>query len=76
MDDSQIAELWTTLKEYLDKKHVEMAAERYVDVLADFGISDETFKDVIGAEENLDHAISYYLDIDEDVLEEETDWDE
>ena len=53
-----------------------MAAERYVDVLADFGISDETFKDVIGAEENLDHAISYYLDIDEDVLEEETDWDE
>tara|TARA_B110000503_G_scaffold69653_1_gene108560 strand:- start:7281 stop:7511 length:231 start_codon:yes stop_codon:yes gene_type:complete len=76
MEDSQIAELWTTLKEYLDKKNIEMAAERFVDLLADFGTSDETFKDVLGTEENLDAAISYYLDIEVDDDDEEPEWDE
>ena len=35
MNEEQIAEVWITFKEYLDKKHVEMAAERYVDLLAE-----------------------------------------
>ena len=35
MNEEQIQEVWTLFKEYLDKKHVETAAERYVDLLAD-----------------------------------------
>ena len=64
MDESQIAEIWTTLKEYFDKKNLETAAERYVDLLADFGVSDETFQELLGTDEYLDDAIGYYLDID------------
>jgi hypothetical protein len=76
MDESQIVDVWTLFKEYLDKKHIEMAAERYVDMLADYGVNDQTLLDCIGNESNLDHAINYYLDLDDsDVLEEEEDWD-
>jgi len=76
MDESQIADVWTTLKEYLDKKHIEMAAERYVDLMADYGVSDETFKDSFGHCSYLDNAIKYYLDIDTGDGYEEDDWDD
>jgi sulfur carrier protein ThiS len=76
MDESHIVDIWTLFKEYVDKKHIEMAAERYIDLLADYGIADDTLIASVGSDVILDHAISYYLDIDEDVLEEETDWDE
>ena len=76
MDESQIVDIWMMFKEYLDKKHVEMAAERFIDLMADYGTSDETFKDCLGHDTALDHAINYYLDLDEDdVLDEETNWD-
>jgi hypothetical protein len=76
MDESQIVDVWTMFKEYLDKKHVEMAAERFVDLCADYGVGDETFVSSLGSCAVLDHAINYYLDIDsEDVLDEEMDWD-
>ena len=76
MDDTQLVDVWMMFKEYLDKKHVEMAAERFVDLMADYGLSDETFKDSLGHDSALDYAINYYLDIDEhDVLDEEEEWD-
>ena len=62
MDDEQIVDIWTSLKEYLDKKHVEMAAEKYVDLMADYGVGDDQFQDALGADDNLDKAIQYYLD--------------
>ena len=65
MEESQIADVWMMFKEYLDKKHVEMAAERFVDLMADYGTGDDTFKDLLGTDKDLDHAINYYLDIDE-----------
>ena len=72
MDEAQIVDIWTMFKEYLDKKHIEMAAERFVDLCADYGVSDEAFKDALGNDGALDAAINYYLDIDTDgVLEEE-----
>ena len=75
MDETQIVDIWTMFKEYLDKKHVEMAAERFVDLMADFGTGDEAFISALGHDSNLDSAINYYLDLDnEDVLDEE-DWD-
>jgi hypothetical protein len=76
MDESQIVEVWTMFKEYLDKKHVEMAAERFVDLLADYGVSDQTLIDSLGGCSTLDAAINYYLDMDEDEeYIEDDDWD-
>ena len=76
MNESHVVDIWMMFKEYLDKKHVEMAAERFVDLCADYGISDEAFKDSLGNDSSLDHAIGYYLDLDnEDVLDEEQEWD-
>ena len=77
MNDEQIADIWMMFKEYLDKKHVEMAAERFVDLMADYGVADDTFTEILGTDAVLDHAINYYLDLDEeDLLDEEDEWDE
>ena len=77
MDESHIVDIWTLFKEYVDKKHIEIAAERYIDLLADYGIADDTLIASVGSDVILDHAINYYLDFDEeDVLDEETEWDE
>lgn len=70
MNDDQIADIWNLFKEYLDKKHIEMAAEKFVDLLADYGVSDLTFKEVTGVDKYLDGAINYYLNLDEDEDEE------
>ena len=76
MDESQVVDIWMLFKEYLDKKHIEIAAERFIDLMADYGVSDEALKDSLGHDSSLDYAINYYLDIDnEDVLDEELDWD-
>ena len=78
MNEEQIADVWTLFKEYIDKKQIEVIAEKYIDLLADYGVSDETLKESIGVDANLDEAISYYLDIDSDIYleEEEDDWEE
>jgi hypothetical protein len=65
MDESQIADVWMMFKEYLDKKQIATAAERYVDLLADYGVEDEQLKYLLGTDAVLDHAINYYLDLDE-----------
>ena len=75
MTEEQIADIWTLFKEYLDKKHVDMAAERYVDLLADYGVSDHTFQSCFGVDNKLDDALRYYLEIDETDSEHDDDWD-
>jgi len=78
MNEDQIADIWMSFKEYLDKKHVESAAEKFVDLLADYGVSDETFKEVLGNDGVLDDAIYYYLEIDAidyDTNDDDEDWD-
>lgn len=76
MNENQIADIWLLFKEYADKKALESLAERYIDLLADHGISDKTLKEAIGFDDALDEAIEYYLDQDsEENLEEEDNWD-
>ena len=75
MNEEQISDVWTLFKEYLDKKHIEMAAERYVDLCADYGVGDDTLQDCLGIDSALDSAISYYLDLDNEDNDDE-DWDE
>ena len=77
MNEEQIVEIWSLFKEYVDKKQIELAAEKYIDLMADYGISDMSLKDCIGADSSLDEAIYYYLDLDgEDTDDEEMSWDE
>ena len=75
MNEEHISDIWTMFKEYTDKKQMDLVAEKYVDLLADYGVSDETFKEVIGTDSSLDEAIGYYLDLDS-VDDDEEDWDE
>jgi len=73
MKETQIVEIWTLFKEYLDKKTLEMVAEKYVDLLADYGIDDFILKEAIGVDSDLDNAIGYYLELDS---VDNTEWDE
>ncbi len=75
MNESQIVETWTLFKEYIDKKNVEVAAERFIDLLADYGVDDKTFKDAMGSDDSLDEAIGYYLDISPEA-DELDDWED
>ena len=73
LNETQIGDIWLNFVEYLDKKQLETVAERYIDMLADFGVSDRVMQAATGVDEILDQAISYYLNEDEEVEEEEDD---
>jgi hypothetical protein len=66
LSETQIGDVWLMFVEYIDKKQLEVIAERYVDLLADFGVSDRTLSGATGVDEILDQAISYYLNDDEE----------
>ena len=74
LNEDNIIDIWTGLKEFFDKKAIETVASKYVDVLADNGVEDHVFKAAIGGDEDLDAAIEYYLD-DTDGDEDEVDYD-
>lgn len=66
MNEEQISDIWSLFKEYIDKKQVEAIAEKYVDLLADYGVDDLQFREALGTDAALDEAISYYLEIDDE----------
>ena len=76
MNENHIGDIWLLFKEYADKKVLDVLAERYVDLLADHGISDKVMAAASGFDEDLDNAIDFYLDqgVDEEE-EDEEDWD-
>ena len=76
MNESQIVDTWTLFKEYLDKKNQDIAAERFIDLLADYGVDDHTLTQALGSDSVLDGAINYFLDIDEENYEEDDPWDD
>jgi hypothetical protein len=73
MNENQIGDIWMLFKEYVDKKFVDVLAERFVDLLADHGVSDKVMTLASGIDEDLDNAIDFYLDetSDEEELDEE-----
>ena len=77
MEESHITEIWQLFKEYLDKKNIDIAAERYVDLLADYGVQDDVLINALGADSYLDSAINYFLDLDDaDKFDDEIeDWE-
>ena len=74
LNETQIADVWLLFADYIDKKQAEVAAERFIDLLADFGATDRTFLGATGIDPTLDQAITYYLKDNED--EEDDDYDE
>ena len=66
INEEQISDIWALFKEYVDKKQLDIVAEKYVDMLADYGVSDLDFKSVLGSDTALDDAINYYLELDSD----------
>ena len=77
MNEEKIVDIWTLFKEYVDKKQVEVVAEKFIDLMADYGVSDEILKESLGVDSALDEAIYYYLDLDtEDYDVDEDEWDE
>jgi len=73
LNESQIGDIWLLFADYIDKKQLEVAAERYVDLLADYGVSDRVLESATGVDGTLDQAIEYYLDEEE---EEDDDYKE
>jgi hypothetical protein len=64
LNETQIGDIWLTFVEYIDKKQVEVVAERYIDTLADHGVTDRVLQNAAGVDPILDQAIAYYLDED------------
>ena len=75
LNETQIGDLWILFADYIDKKQLESAAERYVDLLADYGVSDRVLQGATGIDGTLDQAIEYYLD-EEDGTDEDDDYQE
>ena len=67
MEANQIVDTWMLFKEYLEKKQIELVAEKFVDMLADYGVEEEQLMDALGSDSVLDEAIRYYLDIDDNI---------
>jgi len=66
LNETQVGDIWLNFVEYIDKKQVEVVAERYVDLLADFGTTDRIMQGSMGVDPILDQAIEYYMDEDSD----------
>ena len=75
LNETQIADVWLLFSEFIDKKQLEAVAERYVDLLADLGVSDRALQGATGNDEHLDAAVAYYLE-DSENAEEDNDYDE
>jgi hypothetical protein len=71
---SQIGEVWTLFSAYVDKKQLDVIAERYIELLADTGTADSKIKQAVGFDQFLDHAIDYYFE--EEADEVITDYDD
>ena len=50
----------------MSAKDKSIVAEKFVDIAMDNGVQDEELKELIGHDDELDEAIRYNLDIEED----------
>ena len=76
LNETQVGDIWLNFVEYIDKKQLETVAERYIDLLADFGVSDKVLQAATGVDEILDQAIGYYLNEDEGMIDDDEDYGE
>jgi len=76
LNETQIGDIWLLFADYVDKKVVDSVAERYVDLLADHGVTDRVMQAATGVDSVLDAAIEYYMDEESEDLEEDELYDE
>jgi hypothetical protein len=74
-DEEQIVEIWNLFKPYIDKKQLNIIAEKFIDFLVDAGTHDETLTSCLGHSQSLDNAINYYLDLEDDVRDEDDNYE-
>jgi hypothetical protein len=74
LNETQIGEVWLLFSDYLDKKQIDVVAERYIELLVDQGVNDRTLQNATGVDQVLDHAIAYYLEDDQEEDQEELDF--
>ena len=61
-----LIDVWGLIKSYVPVKDKSVVAEKFVDIAMDNGIEDEELKELLGHDDDLDEAIKYNLDIEED----------
>ena len=74
LNETQIGDIWLLFADSIDKKHLEEVAERYVELLVDNGVNDNTLQHATGVDHVLDQAIQYYLEDNGDDEQEELDF--
>jgi hypothetical protein len=82
MKEDLIADLWTTLVEFIPEKQKKEAAQNFVDILLDYGIKESVLDDLLGVDPYLDQAIDYvadekgYDDSEEDYHDDDDSYDD
>lgn len=67
MNEELIVEMWHLIREYSDKKQLPIIAEKYVDILGENGVSEQSIENSLGHDDDLDEAIKTALDIEDDL---------
>jgi hypothetical protein len=76
LNETQIGDIWLLFSDFIDKKQMEAVAERYVDLLADHGVSDKVMQSAAGVDPILDQEIDYYMDEDDSEDNDDDDYKE
>ena len=61
-----LIDVWGLMKSYVSAKDKSVVAGKFVDIAMDNGVQDEELKELIGHDDDLDEAIGYNLDIEQD----------
>lgn len=75
LNETQIGDIWLLFADSIDKKHLDDAAERYIELLVDNGVNDQTLQHSTGIDPVLDQAIQYYLEDNESDLDDQEELD-
>ena len=71
MNEEFANDVWLSLKEYFDKKQIDIIASTYISTLIDNGVDDDTLKNMLGSDEDLDDAINMHTSEEFDELIED-----
>lgn len=75
MDEGLIMTIWDTFREYIPEKHLEVAAEQFVELLLDHDTPLLVLESLKGYDPHLDDAIKVVTDEDGDDEDEDDDGD-
>jgi hypothetical protein len=70
MNTDFLADLWSTIVDYVPENKRKDLAYNFVNLLTDFDVPASTIEGMMGIDSHLDHAIEYCID------EEESDFDD